>query len=169
MAESEGRVEERKYYVQCSGNSNHQGNAWRYGKEGRPDRCSYCGGPVDARLIEVDGERVTEDPDEMAIELERQGNEISERAELEAEERYAGPEDDGDGPYARSASPDDDLDGRDDFADPGGTSALRVATKSNPRNLPCPTCKTPNRLTPADRAKGYQCDRCADRDERGGF
>ena len=52
-----------------------------------------------------------------------------------------------------------------DFADPGGRSALRAATRRNPRNLPCPTCGTANRLTPADRAKGYQCDRCAARDE----
>lgn len=67
-------------------------------------------------------------------------------------------------------------DGEDDylidgvgFADPGGTSALRAATPSNPRNLPCPTCGAPNRLTPADRARGYQCDSCADRAERGGW
>ena len=53
----------------------------------------------------------------------------------------------------------------DMFADPGGRSALRRASRSNPRNLPCPTCGQPNRLTPADRAKGYQCDACADRDE----
>lgn len=53
------------------------------------------------------------------------------------------------------------------FADPGGNSALRAATKTNPRNLPCPACEQPNRLTPADRAKGYQCDACADRAERG--
>lgn len=58
-------------------------------------------------------------------------------------------------------------DDRSEFADPGGRSALRAATKSNPRNLPCPTCKAPNRLTPADRARGYQCDSCADRDEGG--
>jgi hypothetical protein len=58
----------------------------------------------------------------------------------------------------------------DDFADPGGRSCLRAATKSNPRKLPCPTCKRPNRLTPADKARGYQCDACADRDEgHGGF
>ena len=65
----------------------------------------------------------------------------------------------------------DDEGGRDDddFADPGGNSALRAATPSNPRNLPCPTCGAPNRLTPADRARGYQCDRCADRAERGGY
>lgn len=53
------------------------------------------------------------------------------------------------------------------FADPGGRSALRAATKSNPRNLPCPNCKARNRLTPADRAKGYQCNSCADRAESG--
>lgn len=53
------------------------------------------------------------------------------------------------------------------FADPGGNSALRAATPSNPRNLPCPTCERPNKLTPLDRARGYQCDRCADRAERG--
>lgn len=53
------------------------------------------------------------------------------------------------------------------FADPYSNSALRRATRSNPRNLPCPTCGQPNRLTPADRAKGYQCNACADREERG--
>jgi hypothetical protein len=44
----------------------------------------------------------------------------------------------------------------------GEGSALRAASASNPRNLPCPTCDEPNRLTPADRARGYQCDSCAD-------
>ena len=58
-----------------------------------------------------------------------------------------------------------DHDDRIDFADPGGRSALRAAHKGNPRNLPCPNCKEPNRLTPADRACGYQCDECADRAE----
>lgn len=58
---------------------------------------------------------------------------------------------------------------RYDFRDPGGKSALRSAGKHNPRNLPCPTCKEPNRLTPADAARGYQCDACADRDEGGGW
>ena len=53
------------------------------------------------------------------------------------------------------------------FASPG--SALRAASKRNPRNLPCGTCKKPNMLTPADKAKGYQCDGCADRDEGGGY
>jgi hypothetical protein len=51
------------------------------------------------------------------------------------------------------------------FADPGGRSALRAATRRNPRNLPCPTCGKKNRLTPLDRARGYQCDECADRAE----
>jgi hypothetical protein len=56
------------------------------------------------------------------------------------------------------------------FADEGGGSALRAATRDNPRNLPCPTCGGANRLTPIDRARGYQCDSCADRAEgRGGY
>lgn len=53
------------------------------------------------------------------------------------------------------------------FADPGGHSALRAETDDNPRNLPCPTCGSPNRLTPLDRARGYQCNSCADKEERG--
>jgi hypothetical protein len=56
-------------------------------------------------------------------------------------------------------------DDRSDFADPGGRSALRRATRTNPRNLPCGTCKKPNRLTAKDKRLGYQCDECADRDE----
>ena len=57
----------------------------------------------------------------------------------------------------------DDCDGgRSDFADPGGRSALRAATKRNPRVHPCPTCGRKNALTPRDVAQGYQCDRCAD-------
>lgn len=55
------------------------------------------------------------------------------------------------------------------FADPGSNSALRAATKNNPRNLPCPNCGTENVLTPADRAAGYQCNRCADAAEGGGY
>ena len=47
------------------------------------------------------------------------------------------------------------------FADPGGVSALRAETEDNPRNLPCPTCKAENVLTPEDKARGYQCDVCA--------
>jgi len=55
----------------------------------------------------------------------------------------------------------------DDFADPGGNSALRAESPTNPRNLPCPTCRWPNRLTPKDRALGYQCDSCANALEQG--
>jgi len=56
------------------------------------------------------------------------------------------------------------------FADPGGRSALRAATKDNPRNLPCPTCGRENMLTPLDRAHAYCCDICADAAEgRGGY
>jgi len=53
------------------------------------------------------------------------------------------------------------------FQDPGGQSALRRATRKNPRNLPCPTCGEPNRLTPHDKSLGYQCDQCADQLEMG--
>lgn len=63
---------------------------------------------------------------------------------------------------------DENIYGREHFAEPGGKSALRAASKRNPRNLPCPSCGVKNRLTPADRALGYQCNSCADRDERGG-
>jgi hypothetical protein len=63
---------------------------------------------------------------------------------------------------------DDYYDSECEFADPGGRSALRAATKKNPRNRPCPTCGEPNRLTPKDVALGYQCDECADAQERGG-
>lgn len=47
------------------------------------------------------------------------------------------------------------------FQDPGGRSALRKATKDNPRNRPCPTCGRKNVLTPRDVRLGYQCDICA--------
>jgi hypothetical protein len=75
-----------------------------------------------------------------------------------------------------STGPDFDPDGYDSYEDynpgfacPGGNSALRAETPSNPRNLPCPTCGSPNKLTPADKKLGYQCDGCADRAERGGY
>jgi hypothetical protein len=65
---------------------------------------------------------------------------------------------------------DDDLIDGVGFADPGGRSALRAATPENPRNLPCPTCGRENMLTPKDKARGYQCDICADAAEgRGGY
>lgn len=54
-----------------------------------------------------------------------------------------------------------------DFADPGSASALRAASKFNPRSFPCPTCKRSNKLTRADLALGYQCNSCAARDELG--
>ena len=50
------------------------------------------------------------------------------------------------------------------FRDPGGRSALRAGALKHP----CPTCRWPNRLSDADKARGYQCDRCADAQERGG-
>lgn len=53
-----------------------------------------------------------------------------------------------------------------EFANAG--SALRSSNKRNPRNLPCPTCKEPDRLTPRDVQLGYQCDQCANAAE-GGF
>lgn len=46
----------------------------------------------------------------------------------------------------------------DDFADPGGRSALRAGK----RIYPCPTCGKPNKLTAADVRHHYQCDNCAD-------
>ena len=51
------------------------------------------------------------------------------------------------------------------FADPGGRSALRAATRDNPRDRDCPTCGARNVLTRIDVQRGYQCNRCADRAE----
>lgn len=53
------------------------------------------------------------------------------------------------------------------FADPGGNSALRAATKNNPRDQPCPTCGRKNVLTRIDVQRHYQCDTCANEAERG--
>jgi hypothetical protein len=58
--------------------------------------------------------------------------------------------------------------GRDEFAVPGGRSALRAATPTNPRDCPCPTCQRPNVLTRRDVELGYQCDTCADAAEGSG-
>lgn len=63
---------------------------------------------------------------------------------------------------------DEEFTGEPEFADEGGNSALRASSPSNPRNLPCPCCRRPNLLTPADRARGYRCDWCAERVENGG-
>lgn len=59
---------------------------------------------------------------------------------------------------------DDPIDGVG-FADEGSGSALRAATKRNPRNEPCPTCGEKNRLTRIDVIRHYQCDECASRAE----
>ena len=56
----------------------------------------------------------------------------------------------------------EDFHDRLEFADPGGNSALRAASKSNPRNLECPRCHAKNVLTPQDRQRGYVCDDCAE-------
>lgn len=53
------------------------------------------------------------------------------------------------------------------FAEPGSDSALRAETPTNPRIHPCPTCLEPNRLTPIDVQRGYQCNSCARIDEQG--
>jgi DNA-directed RNA polymerase subunit RPC12/RpoP len=53
------------------------------------------------------------------------------------------------------------------FADPGGRSALRAATRDNPRSYPCPTCGAENVLTRIDVERGYQCNSCADKEDRG--
>jgi len=62
---------------------------------------------------------------------------------------------------------DDDYEDRIQFADPGSGSALRAASKSNPRNRPCPRCGRKNVLTPLDVAHHYVCDHCANAAERG--
>lgn len=62
---------------------------------------------------------------------------------------------------------DGDFDSGIRFADPGGRSALRAASRNNPRDRPCPNCDRPNRLTREDERLGYQCDPCADAAERG--
>lgn len=51
------------------------------------------------------------------------------------------------------------------YADPGGRSALRRATRGHPRIYPCPTCGRQNVLTRRDVARHYQCDICADAEE----
>lgn len=52
------------------------------------------------------------------------------------------------------------------FADPGGRSSLRAATRDNPRDRACPTCGAQNVLTRIDVERGYQCNSCADNAER---
>jgi hypothetical protein len=40
--------------------------------------------------------------------------------------------------------------------------------RRNARNLPCPDCGEPNKLTAADKARGYHCADCTRREEDGG-
>ena len=54
---------------------------------------------------------------------------------------------------------------RRQFQKPGGPSAVRAARPGSPRHRPCPTCKTKNRLTPAEEQRGDQCDGCLRADE----
>jgi len=61
----------------------------------------------------------------------------------------------------------DDFEDRSMFADPYGRSALRAASRNNPRDRDCPTCGRKNVLTREDTLRGYQCDACADALERG--
>lgn len=84
--------------------------------------------------------------------------------DIEDEDEDDDEEEDADNHY----DPWDDPEGDYDFADPGGTSALRRATASNPRNQPCSQCGRENVLTPKDKHIGYVCDICADSNERGG-
>jgi hypothetical protein len=84
------------------------------------------------------------------------------------DDRFAD-EDDDEAYGDRDEDRDDDDFGDAPFANPGGNSALRAASRSNPRNLPCPTCGRPDMLTPADVARHYQCDGCADRAEGKGW
>jgi hypothetical protein len=51
------------------------------------------------------------------------------------------------------------------FRDPGGKSALHPGKRIHP----CPTCGRPRMLTAKDKQSGYQCDRCADAAEGGGY
>lgn len=61
--------------------------------------------------------------------------------------------------------PEDELIDGVGFASEG--SALRAATEDNPRIHPCPTCGREEMLTPIDVQRGYQCDYCANEQERG--
>ncbi len=75
------------------------------------------------------------------------------------------PEDFDHDPRGYNDYPDEDLIDGVGFADPGGRSALRAATDSNPRDCPCPSCGAEDVLTRIDVQRHYVCDRCADRAE----
>jgi hypothetical protein len=99
----------------------------------------------------------------MEVDDDRQAGEFNDNPQ---EDDEGDEPDEGDDFYDRDP---DDGDDRSMFADPGGESALRAATRDNPRNLPCPQCGGENLLTPADRERGYCCDRCATQNEGGGY
>ena len=123
--------------------------------------------------LDLDLSRLKSELDLIEAELKRRDGVCPEHGEYEkdapdspcpsCEDNPPDPEDDD-----NDCSWPDDEDDRSMFAEPGGTSALRAASPSNPRNLPCPNCGEPNRLTPADRALSYQCNTCADKAERVG-
>jgi ribosomal protein L37AE/L43A len=46
---------------------------------------------------------------------------------------------------------------------------LRASGPDNPRIYSCPTCHTRQVLTRRDKELGYQCNSCADQQERGGY
>lgn len=106
--------------------------------------CHHCSKPLETYdIIEYNGELFHEDCyDDVRM------------AEHEAREEFYG---------------DDWLIDGVGFADPGGSSALCAATRNNPRDRPCPTCGRENMLTRIDVSRGYQCNRCADQLERGGY
>lgn len=51
------------------------------------------------------------------------------------------------------------------FRDPGGRSALRAGKLKHT----CKGCGRKNMLSDADKARGYQCDSCADKAEGRGY
>lgn len=111
-----------------------------------------------------DGQTVTvqsEQPDAVRRAIANLGATDSEMTRLIIESEGDDPDDE-----EPDYEPDDDDDV--EFADPGGQSALRAARPDNPRDLPCPSCGAPNRLTSEDVSLGYQCDACANAAERGG-
>lgn len=113
------------------------------------ERCEDCGASGDEYALDKYGSGFN-----FAVLCEGCRDEREESRRLDEEERFA-----------HECRENDDLIDGVGFAGPG--TALRAATRTNPRILPCPTCKAPNRLTPLDHARGYQCDACADRAERG--
>lgn len=44
-------------------------------------------------------------------------------------------------------------------------SGINKHNRQNPQRYPCPTCKRPDALSAWQKKQGYQCDRCADREE----